>query len=224
VVGTTAAARQAERLSAESRARRTDTKVPPSRAGRSTARPTILILGGVIAVVVVVAIVLVLSSGGGGKSSVQSSTAGQSSGQGTATATHHTHHTQTSPNHGESSAAAASPASTTVAVLNGTSINGLAHSLSKDLQQSGYTQANALNGTPPGSHPTTVIEYSSGHHAEAQGVASALSVTQVQPMETAVSSLVGTATVVVIAGEDKASAVGETSGAGGGGASSATGQ
>jgi len=203
-------------LSAESRARRTDTKVPPSRAGRSPARATILIVGGVIAVVVV-AVVLVLSSGGGGKSSVQGSTAGQS----TASTTHHT---QTSPNHGESSAAAASPASTTVAVLNGTSINGLAHSLSKDLQQSGYAQASALNGTPPGSHPTTVIEYSSGHHAEAQGVASALSVTQVQPMETAVSSLAGAATVVVIAGEDKASAVGETSGAGGGGASSATGQ
>ncbi len=223
MVGTTAAARQAERLSAESRARRTDTKVPPSRAGRSTARPTILIVGGVIAVVVV-AVVLVLSSGGGGKSSVQGSTAGQSSGQGTATATHHTHHTQTSPNHGESSAPAASHASTTVAVLNGTSINGLAHSLSKDLQQSGYVQANALNGTPPGSHPTTIVEYSSGHHAEAQGVASALSVTQVQPMETAVSSLAGTATVVVIAGEDKASAVGETSGAGGGGAQWSTGQ
>jgi hypothetical protein len=222
-VGTAAAARQAERLSTESRARRTDTKVPSSRAGRSPARATILILGGVIAVVVVAA-VLILSSGGGGKSSVQGSTAGQGSGQSTAGARHHTHSTQTSPNHGESSATAASPASTTVAVLNGTSINGLAHSLSKDLQQSGYAQASALDGTPPGSHPTTIIEYSSGHHAEAQGVASALSVTQVQPMETAISSLAGAATVVVIAGEDKASAVGETPGTGGGGASSATGQ
>jgi hypothetical protein len=173
--------------------------------------------------VVAVAVVLLLSSGGG-KSGAQGTTSAQSTGQGTATAAHHTHHTQTSPNHGESSAPATGPASTTVAVLNGTSINGLAHSLSKDLQQSGYAQANALNGTPPGSHPTTVIEYSSGHHAEAQGVASALSVTQVQPMETAVSSLAGAATVVVIAGEDKASAVGETSGAGGGGAGSATGQ
>jgi hypothetical protein len=38
-------------------------------------------------------------------------------------------------------------------------------------------------------------------------VASALSVTQVQPMEAAVSSLVGSATVVVIAGADKAAAV-----------------
>ena len=103
-----------------------------------------------------------------------------------------------------------------MAVLNGTNITGLAHSLSKDLQQSGYAQATALNGTPPGSHPTTVVEYTSGHRAEAQGVASALSVTQVQPMETAVSSLAGAATVVVIAGEDKAA--GGRRNIGGGGA------
>jgi hypothetical protein len=207
-------------LSAESRARRTDTNLPPPQTGRSPARATILILGAVV--VVAVAIGLIISSAGGGKSAVQGSAAGQGAGKSTARTTHHTHHTQTSPNHGESSATAASPAATSVAVLNGTSINGLAHSLSKDLQQSGYAQASALDGTPPGSHPTTIIEYSSGHHAEAQGVASALSVTQVQPIETAVSSLAGAATVVVIAGEDKASAVSETPG--GGGASSATGQ
>jgi hypothetical protein len=179
-----------------------------------------LILGAVI--VVVVAIGLVISSIGGGKSAVPGSAAGHGAGQSTAS-TKNSHETQTSSHHSESDVAAASPAATSVAVLNGTSINGLAHSLSKDLQQSGYTQASALNGTPPGSHPTTIIEYSSGHHAEAQGVASALSVTQVQPMETAVSSLAGAATVVVIAGEDKASAVGETPGTGGG-ASGATGQ
>jgi len=179
-----------------------------------------LILGGVI--VVVVAVVLVLSSGGGGKSTGQGSATGSPTVQSTASTTHHTHHTQTSPNHSEGSAAAASPASTTVAVLNGTSTNGLAHSLSKDLQQSGYAQAAALNGTPSGSHATTVVEYTNGHRADAQGVASALSVTQVQPMEAAVASLAGAAMVVVIAGEDKAATVGETSG--GGGASSATGQ
>ena len=93
-----------------------------------------------------------------------------------------------------------------MAVLNGTNTTGLAHSLSKDLQQSGYSQAMALNGTPPGSHPITVVEYTSGHRADAQGVARALGVTQVQPLEAAVSSLAGAATVVVVAGEDKAAA------------------
>jgi hypothetical protein len=96
-----------------------------------------------------------------------------------------------------------------VAVLNGTNTTGLAHRLSTNLQQSGYTQATALNGTPPGSHATTVVEYTSGHRAEAQAVASSLGVTQVQPMETAVASLAGASTVVVVAGADKAAAVGE---------------
>ena len=100
-------------------------------------------------------------------------------------------------------------------VLNGTSTNGLAHSLANDLQQGGYSQAAAMNGTPPGSHATTVVEYTSGHRADAQGVASALSVTRVQPIEAAVSSLAGSGTVVVVAGEDKAAAGGETPGAAG---------
>jgi len=179
-----------------------------------------LILGAVI--VVVVAIVLVISSGGGGKSGSQTAAGGQGTTKtsGTSSGSHKSKHT--SSHHSESSVAAASPAATSVAVLNGTNTNGLAHSLSSDLQQSGYSQATALNGTPPGSHATTVVEYTSGHRAEAQGVASALSVTQVQPMETTVASLAGAATVVVIAGEDKASAVGETPG--GGGVSSVTGQ
>jgi hypothetical protein len=181
-----------------------------------------LVVGGVI--VIVVALVLVLTSGGGGKSNGQGSGAGQ--GTKTTTSTSNgTHQKQLSSHHSASAGAgAASPASTTVAVLNGTSTNGLAHSLSKDLQQSGYSQAAALSGTPPGSHASTVVEYASGHHAEAQGVASALSVTQVQPMETAVASLAGAATVVVIAGEDKAAALGASSGeASGAGASGAAG-
>jgi hypothetical protein len=206
-------------LSAESRARRTDIKSHPPRAGRPPAPATILVLGGVIAVVV--AVVLVLSSGGGGKSTVQGLTAGQGAGKSTAS-TKSSHDKQTSSHHSEGPVAAASPAATSVAVLNGTSTNGLAHSLSKDLQQSGYSRATALNGTPPGPHATTVVEYTSGNRADAQGVARALGVTQVQPMESAVSSLAAATTVVVIAGEDKAATLGETSE--GSGASSATGQ
>ena len=99
-----------------------------------------------------------------------------------------------------------SPAEAQVAVLNGTSTPNLAHRLSASLQQSGYSQATPLNGTPPGSHQTTVIEYTSGHRAEAAQVAQALGVTQVQPIEAAVSPLVGSSTVVVIAGLDKAGA------------------
>ncbi len=189
-------------------------------AGRSPARATALIVGGVI--VVVVALVLVLSSGGGGRSRSQGSTGGRGTTKTASSTTTSAHtHKQASSHHSESPAVAASPAATSVAVLNGTNTTGLAHSLSKDLQQNGYSQATALNGSPPGSHATTIVEYSSGHRADAQGVASALGIAQVQPMETVVASLAGSATVVVLAGADKAAAVGETSE--GGGASSATG-
>ncbi len=91
-------------------------------------------------------------------------------------------------------------------MLNGTSTPNLAHRLSASLQQSGYSQATPLSGTPPGSHQTTVVEYTSGHRAEAAKVAQALGVTQVQPIEAAVSPLAGSSTVVVIAGLDKAGA------------------
>jgi hypothetical protein len=166
------------------------------------------IVGAVIVVAVV--LVVVLSSGGGGKSAGQGSAGTQGAATGSAgTSTNSAKHAdkQASSHHSEGSPAAVSPAAITVAVLNGTNTNGLAHSLSDDLQQSGYLRAEALDGSPPGSHQTTVVEYTGGHKAEAQNVAKALEVTQVQPIETGVSSLAGAATVVVIAGEDKAAAV-----------------
>jgi hypothetical protein len=205
-------------LSAESRTRRGDAKIYSAGNGRSPARATALIVGAVIAVVVV--LVLVLSSGGGGKTGSQGATAGQSTEKPAAHTTTSSHTHKASSRHSESPAAATSPAATSVVVLNSTNTTGLARRLSENLRQSGYSQATALSGRPPESHATSLVEYASGHRAEAQGVASALSVTQVQPMETAVASLTGTAVVVVIAGADKAAAVSETPG--GGGASSAT--
>jgi LytR cell envelope-related transcriptional attenuator len=158
-------------------------------------------------IVGVVAVVLVVSSLGGGSSGKSAARTAA------ATTTAHVHHahpsTSASAHPSESSTSAVSPAETQVAVLNGTSTAGLAHRLSSSLQQSGYSQATPLNGTPPGSHQTTVVEYSSGHRAEAAQVARALSVSQVQPMEASVSPLVGSSTVVVIAGMDKAGAGGE---------------
>jgi hypothetical protein len=165
-----------------------------------------LIVGGVIAVVVV--LVLVLSSGGGGKSGSNTTATGPGAAKTVSGTTSGVQaHKRASSHHSESSAVAAAPAATAVVVLNGTNTTGLAASLSRSLQQGGYSQAAAMNGTPPGSHATTIVEYTSGHKADAQGVAKALEVTRVQPMETGVSSLAGAATVVVIAGEDKAAAV-----------------
>jgi hypothetical protein len=172
----------------------------------------VLIVGAVI--IGVVAVVLVVSSLGSssGTSPTTATTAAAP------TRAHHTHtSTSAAARPSEASAPVISPAEAQVAVLNGTSTPNLAHRLSASLQQSGYSQAAPLSGTPPGSHQTTVVEYSSGHRAEAAQVAQALGVTQVQPMEAAVSPLAGSSTVVVIAGLDKAGAAGEASSSAGGG-------
>lgn len=173
-----------------------------------------LVAGAVV--IGVVAVVLVVSSLGSSSGTSPTTTAA------TTTAAHartHPTHTSTpaSTRPSETSAPVVSPAEAQVAVLNGTSTPNLAHRLSSSLQQSGYSQATPLNGTPPGSHQTTVVQYASGHRAEAAQVARALGVSQVQPIEAAVSPLAGSSTVVVIAGLDKAGAGGEASSSAAGG-------
>jgi len=93
-----------------------------------------------------------------------------------------------------------------VSVLNGTETTGLAHRVSAQLQQSGYSQAAALSGRPAGSGQSTVVEYVSGHRSDAEAVARSLGVTQVQAMEPSVTALAGSANVAVIVGADKAAA------------------
>jgi hypothetical protein len=174
-----------------------------------------LIVVGVI--VGVAALVIALTSLGGGSSNGHGSTGAATTTTG-ATTKKASVSKGRAATHGEVSAPAASPAETHVVVLNGTNTTGLAHKLSANLQQSGYSQSQPLNGTPPGSHPATVVEYASGHRTDAMHVAQALEVTRIQPLEAAVSSLVGSATVVVIAGLDKATPV-----SGGGEAATPTG-
>jgi hypothetical protein len=157
-----------------------------------------LIVGGVVVAVVVI-VVLVLSLGGGskgGSSSPSASTPPSTSGA-TKTTTHAS---------GGSQTAGVSPSQTEVVVLNGTGTTGLAHRVSGELQQHGYSKATALDGTPPGTNQVTVVEYSSGHRAEAQSVASSIGAGAPQPVEGTVASMADAAPVVVIVGLDKASA------------------
>jgi hypothetical protein len=153
---------------------------------------------------VAVLVVALVSLGGGSKgaSSSASGTATTSSGgaeqsgaQGTSTS---------GGSSGKGAAATVRPSQTNVVVLNGTSTTGLAHRVSGELSQHGFSRATALNGHPPGANQVTVVEYANGHKAEAQSVARTLGVSQAQPIEGTVSSLAGSATVVVIVGLDKA--------------------
>jgi LytR cell envelope-related transcriptional attenuator len=169
-----------------------------------------VIVGGVV--IGVAALVFALTSLGGSSSGKRATTTS------TAAAKSHARKAHAKSSNAQSSskpaAAAASPAETSVAVLNGTETSGLAHRVAEQLHQGGYSQAAALNGRPPGANQVTVVEYASGHRADAAGVSSALGVGQAQPIEATVSSLAGSATVVVIVGLDKAGTASSESPAG----------
>jgi hypothetical protein len=154
-----------------------------------------------VATAVVVALAVVLATKGGSSGNHPSTTA---SSKGTVTQTqtavHHKH--ATPPSKQEK---ATPPAETSVVVLNGTLTTGLAHRIAAELQQTGYSQAAAQSGRPPGANEVSVVEYAPGHQADANGVAHSLSVTHVQPIERAVSELAGPAKVVVVVGADRAS-------------------
>jgi LytR cell envelope-related transcriptional attenuator len=170
------------------------------KSERSSARAIALIVGAVIiGVLVLVFAVGVLKGGGSSKHSTSTATQSSAAGETQHAATH----TRTS-----ATAAASNPSEVAVVVLNGTGTSGLAHHLAADLQQGGYSQAAALGGVPPGTHASTVVQYARGHRADAQAVAKALNVTQVQAIEANIASLAGSATVVVLAGADQASQLG----------------
>jgi LytR cell envelope-related transcriptional attenuator len=150
----------------------------------------------------VVVILLLLGGGSSSPSSAPGSAGTAASRTGT-----HVSKTHSRASGGHSTKAFSAPpgsAETNVVVLNGTSTSGLAHRVSGELRQRGYTQATPLSGRPPGANQVTVVEYASGHRADAQSVARSLGVAQAQPMEAAVASLSGSATVAVIVGLDKA--------------------
>jgi hypothetical protein len=144
-------------------------------------------VGGVIVVAVAAVAVITSLGGSSSPSSTTSSNAGSAAG---AHATRSSAQRHASSKAGSTTTGATNPAEASVAVLNGTETTGLAHRLAGVLQQRGYSQAAALSGRPSGASQTTVVEYASGHQAEAEAVA----------------SLAGSAKVVVIVGADKATA------------------
>jgi hypothetical protein len=162
-----------------------------------------LIVGGVLVAAAAVVAALTLSGGSSGTKPTPSAAR-------TATSAHARHastqHRAASKSASSSGSSATNRAEASVAVLNGTETTGLAHRVSSDLQQHGYSQATAIGGRPPGENQPTVVEYASGHQADAEGVAHTLGVSRVQPMEAGVASLGGSAKVVVIVGADKAAA------------------
>jgi hypothetical protein len=108
-------------------------------------------------------------------------------------------------NGGRQGAGAIDPADVTVAVLNGSGLNGLGSRVSDDVTSAGFTPG-VVTATDPGVAKTVVL-YADGQKPAAQKVARKLGVDEelVEPMDRETRRLADGADVAVIAGEDRAS-------------------
>jgi hypothetical protein len=98
---------------------------------------------------------------------------------------------------------AVKPADVTVAVLNGTTVPGLAATLSDEVDAAGFKVGTITNFSDQ-QLAESVVQYSPGHEAEARAVSRRLGIGQREPVNPSSQALAGDATVVVIAGADKA--------------------
>jgi hypothetical protein len=173
-----------------------------SRANGPARRSIAMIAGGAVVAVLVLMIAAGVFSGGG-----SSSTATNGSSATTRASSHAKRASSKRSSHRSVAAVsgAASPSEINVVVLNGTETAMLAHHFASKLTQMGYSKAIALGGRPEGTNQVTVVDYASGHRADAESVAHALGISTVQPIESSASALAGSANVAVIVGLDRAS-------------------
>jgi LytR cell envelope-related transcriptional attenuator len=99
-------------------------------------------------------------------------------------------------------AAPVDPASVTVAVLNGTTINGLAAQYADLVAAAGYNVGNIANSADQGARNESVVLFANGHEREAEAVSKELDIAQREQIDPETQALAGDATVVVITGSD----------------------
>ena len=102
-------------------------------------------------------------------------------------------------------AAAPAPGSYTVAVLNGTTVPGLARGVANRLQNTKFKIGNVTNAATQ-DRSATLVEFAPGHRAEADAVAKAIEVGRdaIQPLSPGSKTIAGDqATVVVTVGSDQ---------------------
>ncbi|HET8822810.1 MAG TPA: LytR C-terminal domain-containing protein, partial [Thermoleophilaceae bacterium] len=96
------------------------------------------------------------------------------------------------------------PANVTVAILNGTTVPGLAGRLGEEVESFGFDVGTVANSADQAQQRAeSVVLYAPGHEREATAVSRRLSINQRQPIDPASQELAGDATVVVIAGADR---------------------
>lgn len=100
-------------------------------------------------------------------------------------------------------APAVDPSKVTVAVLNGTTVPGLAKQVGDRVAAQGFNLGTVANtADQEQQRAESVVLFSPGHRNEARAVSRRLSISQRQPVDAASQQLAGDATVVVIAGAD----------------------
>jgi hypothetical protein len=98
---------------------------------------------------------------------------------------------------------AVKPGSVTVAVLNGTTVPGLAARLRDKIAAAGFKKG-AVNDFSDKQLAESVVQYAPGHQAAAKAVSRAVGVSKREPVTSNSRALAGNSTVIVIAGADKA--------------------
>lgn len=96
------------------------------------------------------------------------------------------------------------PKSITVAVLNGTTVTGLAATTADKVEQAGFKRGNTDNALTQGQQAESVVEYSKGNLGAARLVGRKLGIGQFEPIDPDTQSRAGDATVAVIIGADLA--------------------
>ncbi len=162
------------------------------------------VIGALVALVVVAIVAVVLLTGalGGDDPETQTpnriATVGEDPSAGTET-------TKTTTGSGATPAAAPAPGTYTVAVLNGTTVPGLARGVANRLQNTKFKIGNVTNAATQ-DRSATLVEFAPGHRAEADAVAKAIEVGRdaIQPLSPGSKTIAGDqATVVVTVGSDQ---------------------
>jgi hypothetical protein len=101
-------------------------------------------------------------------------------------------------------AAPVAPDKITVAVLNGTSIPGLAAQVGDRVDAEGFTLGTVSNASQAsGQRANSVAMYAPGHQSDASSVAKKLGIRNITRVDANTQSIAGDASVVVIVGTDK---------------------
>jgi hypothetical protein len=104
----------------------------------------------------------------------------------------------------KAAAAPVTPDKITVAVLNGTSIPGLAAQVGDRVDAEGFKLGTVSNASQDqGQRANSAVMYSRGHRRDATQVARKLNISNVTPVDSNSQSIAGDASVVVIVGSDK---------------------